>query len=116
MAKQQPTTFISRLRVKDGVTLIEVVLSIVIVALLALMVLTADSAAFAIFRRGAATSANAEQAYTELEQTIAGGSGGSAATLSFRTGAVTYSVSGKYYTETSSGDEPNLTMTAFVPD
>lgn len=115
MRKQQPVDLISRFRATSGVTLIEVILSIVIVALLALMVLTADSAAFTLFRHGAAARSNADAAYSALEQSITSGSGGSAGTMSFSVGAVQYSVTGKYYTKTSTGDEPNVTMTAFVP-
>jgi len=114
--QQQRKTIIKPHGKGGGFTLVEVILSVAIVALLALMVLTADRTAFAIFRRGAITGANAEQAYTKVEQAIADGSGGSAATLSFRVGAVTYMVPGRYYSQTSDGDEPNLTMTAFVPD
>lgn len=119
--RQQRETFIKTCRkpyrgAGGGFTLVKVILSIAIVALLALMALTADRTAFAIFRRGAIMGANAEQAYAKVEQAIATGSGGSAATLSFRVGATAYTVSGRYYSRTSDGAEPNQTMTAFVPD
>lgn len=99
-----------------GFTLVEVIVSLLIVSLLALMILSANGVVFSLVVRGADTGVNANAVYTEIEQNIAAGTGGVSGTVSFTAEGAHYAVSGAFYQETSIGDQsPEIGMEAFVP-
>jgi|GEM_PF-6077650 len=98
-------------RWRSGMTMVEVVVSVALIAVAALILSSAFGASLNVARRGVDSQSAGNSAFTAIEQQSA--ASGSTGSIAFSAGGKDYTVSGRYLSQTQTVNGVQVTFHSF---